>query len=59
MKIRLYWNKTINAIHLLLNDKDFYEEVSKKALDNVKAIYHSNVVVNKFKTDFENILIEN
>lgn len=47
-----------NTTHLLLNDKDFYEEVSKKALHNVKTMYQSNVVVNKFKTDFENILKE-
>jgi hypothetical protein len=38
-----------NAIHLLLNDKDFYEEVSKNALDNINKKYISSIVVNNFK----------
>jgi hypothetical protein len=44
------------SIHLLLNDCDFYEEVSRKALDNVNKLYHSNTVVEKFRNDFETIL---
>jgi len=40
-----------NAIHLLLNDKDFFEEVSNKALNNTKEKYNSKTVVEKFKQD--------
>lgn len=47
-----------NAIHLLLHDKDFYEDVSKNALDVLKNQYYSSIVVEKFRSDFEKVLSE-
>jgi hypothetical protein len=44
------------VIHLLLNDKDFFEEVSNKALVNTKEKYNNIHVVEKFRNDFETIL---
>lgn len=45
-----------NAITLLLEDKDFYEEVSKKALNNVREKYNSETVVHQFKQNINNLL---
>jgi glycosyltransferase involved in cell wall biosynthesis len=45
-----------NAVHLLLNDKDFYEECSKSALKTVKESFNSKVVVENFRKEFTNIL---
>ncbi len=44
------------TIHLLLNDKDFYNEVSQKALNNIKQLYNSNIIVNKFQTEFNKFI---
>lgn len=41
-----------NAINMLQQDKDFYEEVSKKALENVKNLYNSKYIINQF---FDNL----
>ena len=46
------------AIYLLLHDKDFYEDVSKNALNVLKNQYYSPVVVEKFRSDFEKVLSE-
>ncbi len=46
------------TIHLLLNDKDFYNEVSQKALDNTKKLYNSKTIVEQFKNDFNKWIIE-
>ena len=45
-----------NAIHLLLEDKDFYEEVSKKALNNIKEKYNSKNIVKQFKQSITNLI---
>jgi hypothetical protein len=45
-----------NAICLLLNDKDFFNEVSLKALNNTKEKYNSKIVVEKFKQDIQKFL---
>lgn len=45
-----------NAIALLLKDKDFYEDISKKALNNVKEKYNSRTVVEKFKQSISLLL---
>ena len=37
------------AIHLLLNDNEFYKEVSEKAYSRVKEHWNSEVVVSEFK----------
>lgn len=50
------YNSIKNAIHLLLNDKDFYEDVSKKALNNVKEKYNSKHIVEQFKQNINNLL---
>jgi hypothetical protein len=44
------------AINLLLNDKDFYNEVSLKALNNTKEKYNSKLIVNKFNQDLNKLL---
>lgn len=48
-----------NGIHLLLNDSDFYNEVSKKALINIKEKYNSKLIVEQFKQDIINIIKQN
>ena len=45
-----------NAIHLLLNDSDFYNEVSSKSLVNTKEKYNSKLIVKQFKQDVINLL---
>jgi hypothetical protein len=45
-----------NAINLLLNDKDFFEEVSNKALTNTKEKYNSQTVVENFKQEINKFL---
>lgn len=40
---------------LLCNDNDFHQEVSKKALENAKQKYASQVVVSKFMNDLNNL----
>lgn len=45
-----------NAIQLLLNDKDFYEECSRYALNTVKESFNSKVVVEKFRNEFVQFL---
>jgi hypothetical protein len=45
-----------NVIHLLLNDSDFYNEVSEKSLINTREIYSSKLIVEQFKQDILNIL---
>jgi hypothetical protein len=45
-----------NAINLLLNDKDFFEEVSNKALTNTKEKYNSQIVVENFKQEINKFL---
>ena len=37
-----------NAINMLIHDKDFYEDVSKKALENVKTLYNSKYITDEF-----------
>jgi hypothetical protein len=44
------------SIILLANDKDFYEEVSTKALKNTKYIYNSEKVVSEFKKEFNKFI---
>ena len=44
------------AINLLLNDKDFYNEVSLEALNNTKEKYNSKLIVNKFNQDLNKLL---
>ena len=39
---------------MLNEDKDFYEEISKKALYNTQNIYNSNKIVGEFKKEFIN-----
>lgn len=45
-----------NAIKLLLNDKDFYEECSRHALNTVKESFNSKIVVEKFRNEFIQLL---
>jgi len=45
-----------NSIHLLLNDKDFYNEVSLKALNNTKEKYNSELIVNNFKNELNKFI---
>ena len=40
------------SIILLANDKDFYEEVSAKALKNTQELYNSTKIVGEFKKEF-------
>lgn len=44
------------VIYLLLNDRDFYCEVSKKSLINVKEKYNSKFIVEQFKQNVNNLL---
>lgn len=44
------------CIHLLLEDKDFFEEVSHKALINTKQKYNSELVINNFKQQINKLL---
>lgn len=44
------------AIHLLLNDKDFHNEVSLKAYNRVKEHWNSETVVNEFKENLKEFL---
>jgi hypothetical protein len=45
-----------NAIKLLVNDKDFYEEVSKKALSNTKEKYNSELITSNFNKELTQFL---
>jgi len=45
-----------STIKLLINDIDFYNEVSLKALNNVKEKYNSEIIVNKFKQDISKFI---
>ena len=45
-----------NTINLLINDKDFYEEVSKKALINVKGKYNSKLITSTFNRELNKLL---
>lgn len=45
------YNRIKNAINLLVNDKDFYEETSKKALFNVKEKYNSELITSNFNNN--------
>jgi len=40
------------SIKLLNEDKNFYEEMSKKALDNTKELYNSKKIVEEFREEF-------
>jgi hypothetical protein len=40
------------SIILLCNDKDFYEEISAKALKNTQEIYNSTKIVEDFRKEF-------
>lgn len=44
------------VINLLLNDKDFFEEVSNKALINTKEKYNNIHIVEKFKQEINKLL---
>jgi hypothetical protein len=44
------------AINMLMRDKDFYDEVSKKALHNTITKYNSNLIVSNFDTELKNLL---
>lgn len=44
------------VINLLENDKDFYEEISLKALNNTKEKYNSVKIVEQFKQDIQKLL---
>ena len=44
-----------NAINLLQHDKDFYEEVSKKALDTVKKSYNSKHITDEFAKEIDKL----
>jgi len=44
------------VINLLLNDKDFYEECSQKALNNTREKYNSKLIVDNFKQEIEKFL---
>jgi len=44
------------CITRLINDKDFYEEVSRLALENAMSKYNSINVINTFKQSIDNIL---
>jgi hypothetical protein len=46
------YNNIKKSIILLCNDKDFYEEISTKALKNTQEIYNSNKIVEDFKKEF-------
>jgi hypothetical protein len=45
-----------NAIKLLINDKDFYEEMSKKALINTKEKYNSELITSNFNKELTQLL---
>lgn len=45
-----------NAINLLVHDKDFYEEVSRKALNNVKEKYNSKLITSTFNVELSKLL---
>jgi hypothetical protein len=44
------------VINLLLNDKDFYNEVSLKALNNTKEKYNSKLITDIFNQDLNKLL---
>jgi hypothetical protein len=44
------------VINLLSNDKDFFEEVSNKALVNTKEKYNSQTIVENFKKEVNKFL---
>ena len=46
------------SIILLANDKDFYEEVSAKALKNTQELYNSTKIVEDFKNEFNKLTRE-
>ena len=46
------YNNIKKSINMLNEDKDFYEEISKKALYNTQNIYNSNKIVGEFKKEF-------
>jgi hypothetical protein len=46
------YNNIKKSIKMLNEDKDFYEEISKKALYNTQNIYNSNKIVGEFKKEF-------
>jgi hypothetical protein len=50
------YNSIEKAIYLLLNDKDFYNEVSLKALNNTKEKYNSGLIVNNFKNEINKFI---
>jgi len=50
------YNSIQKAINMLICDKDFYNDVSKKALENVKKLYNSFDVTNKFSSDLYDLL---
>ena len=50
------YDRIKNAISLLLNDKDFFEEVINKALTNTKEKYNSQTVVENFKQEINKFL---
>jgi hypothetical protein len=44
------------SIILLANDKDFYEEVSAKALKNTQELYNSNKIVEDFRKEISKFI---
>jgi hypothetical protein len=46
------------CITQLINDKDFYEQVSRLAIENVMSKYNSSTVVSNFKLTVEDYLIK-
>ena len=50
------YNSIEKAIYLLLNDRDFYNEVSLKALNNTKEKYNSGLIVNNFKNEINKFI---
>ena len=44
------------AIYLLINDEDFYNEVSLKALNNTKEKYNSELIVNNFRNEINKFI---